>query len=231
MPIPSKRVMSSSTSRPAKSSKTVVSRKPKYNNVVSNIVKVPRGAFPVRMQNTLRYVEEVQISCNAVGYGGYVFSTLGLHDPNTTGTGHQPMYYDQMIPIYNHYTVLYSTFKGTIVRGSVAGDVNAVFSMDDDADANATSYTTVAERAGAVLSHGDPSQGAYPTGKLYYNAATVFGPNPTSIDKLIGTAGANPSEGHFFMIQVEGPPNGTVNLVVEINYTAVWSELKSVTGS
>lgn len=41
----------------------------------------------------------------------YVYTTNGLYDPNTTGIGHQPTGFDQLMALYNEYVVIGSTIK------------------------------------------------------------------------------------------------------------------------
>jgi len=44
---------------------------------------------------------------------GYVFNLNSLHDPNTSGVGHQPTGFDQLIAIYEQllFTVSNTVFK------------------------------------------------------------------------------------------------------------------------
>ena len=37
---------------------------------------------------------------------GYIFSANGLYDPDITGVGHQPVGFDQMGQMFDHYTVI-----------------------------------------------------------------------------------------------------------------------------
>ena len=222
-----------SSSRPVSRSKRskVGYRSNQKKRVATNYapVTISRYPFPLRMQNVLKYVEEVQLSIDGSGYGQYIFSTNGMFDPNTTGTGHQPMYFDQMYAIYNHYHVIKSKMNATITRMSVAGDVNAVIVIDDDATTGATKYRTLAERTGAVTWTAFPAAGVSPTKTKYWNAAYTFGGNTIDNPQLQGTSATNPAEQSHFVIGVEAADaaTGTVNVLVEIYYTAVWSELWS----
>lgn len=53
----------------------------------------------------LRYVEEVTLNPPGTATT-YNFSCNSLYDPNTTGIGHQPLMYDMMATLYDHYIVL-----------------------------------------------------------------------------------------------------------------------------
>jgi len=59
--------------------------------------------FPVRTKKMLRYSDSFQVATGAFVAGNYVYSANGLYDPNITGTGHQPMGFDQIMLYYNHY--------------------------------------------------------------------------------------------------------------------------------
>lgn len=194
-------------------------------------VRIYGAPLPLRLRNTMRYHEEIQLVTDAVGYSGYVFSANGMYDPNLTGVGHQPMYFDQLAAIYNHYTVQTSKITATVVRSGVGGhDVQAVIILDDDGNASATSYNTLAERTGAVSWSCAPPDSLAGRTK-YYNAQRVFGGNGVDNTLLRGSDSANPSEMSTYIIAVSGPSTSTVNVTVHIEYDVIWSELKSLSGS
>lgn len=68
------------------------------------------NSFPMGMslKRKLRYFER-NISLDP-GVGGiiacYTYSLNGLYDPNITGAGHQPMGFDQIMLMYNNFTVI-----------------------------------------------------------------------------------------------------------------------------
>lgn len=53
----------------------------------------------------LNYVQNIIIN-PGVAIGSYVFRGNSLYDPDYTGGGHQPMYFDEYSAIYNKYRVL-----------------------------------------------------------------------------------------------------------------------------
>ena len=53
----------------------------------------------------LKYVEAVVLQSVAGAVGRNVFSPQNMFDPNNTGTGHQPMFWDQFTPLYGKYKV------------------------------------------------------------------------------------------------------------------------------
>lgn len=60
--------------------------------------------LPDRIFTSLKYNEVVQWNPGAVS-GNYQFNINSLFDPNRTGTGHQPMLYDQYSAFFNRYKV------------------------------------------------------------------------------------------------------------------------------
>lgn len=73
------------------------------------------GAFPSSKIVKLKYNEYIPISSNTSGtvISQYRFNCNSLYDPNQSGTGHQPLYYDTYAGLYNHYLVLGSRIKVT----------------------------------------------------------------------------------------------------------------------
>lgn len=68
----------------------------------SNVKAV--GPFPPLVNRTFRYNDYWSATEAATGTGVfYAMSTSALNDPNSTGVGHQPMYYDQMFSATGPY--------------------------------------------------------------------------------------------------------------------------------
>lgn len=81
----------------------------KYNNGVAatSLLSADHKILSASKIVTMRYSEQFTIDASALDVpGSYIFSANGLHDPNITGTGHQPRGYDQLMAMYRHYEVL-----------------------------------------------------------------------------------------------------------------------------
>jgi len=84
-------------------------------------VRRPIGGFPNSKTVSLRYVDNFALNPGtAPSTANYVFRVNNLHDPDYTGVGHQPMYFDNYKAIYSRYRVN----KATITF--VALDTHAV---------------------------------------------------------------------------------------------------------
>ncbi len=71
------------------------------NTIVDSFLPI----FPNIAVRKLRYATANIITTTSGVLNTHVFSLNGLYDPDYTGTGHQPMGFDQMMPFYNHYHV------------------------------------------------------------------------------------------------------------------------------
>ena len=75
------------------------------------------NGFPPLMKVDLHYESLVTLMPGAA-VASYVFRGNSLFDPDYTGTGHQPRYYDQLTPIYGRYKVLRSAITVEMINGS-----------------------------------------------------------------------------------------------------------------
>lgn len=65
------------------------------------------SGFPASQMVKLRYVQEISLDPGVSGsVASYVFRGNSLFDPDYTGTGHQPMLFDQYSAVYSTYQVL-----------------------------------------------------------------------------------------------------------------------------
>lgn len=86
-----------------KGKKRVPRKRQNKKGPVTTIVKQP--GFTDSMYVKLKYAEEVRIYDAASPSMVYSWRGNSLFDPNYTGTGHQPMYFDQYSLVYEKYRV------------------------------------------------------------------------------------------------------------------------------
>lgn len=202
--------------------------------VVSKIprpMKVSGSYLPVLLQSTLKYTAEVQFATDGSGFGYYQFSCNGLYDPDTTGVGHQPLGFDQLMAIYNHYHVVASKMKVTGIRTGATNNLITTVYIDDDTTVSASTVETMAERPGARTVTSWPAEGLFKSATIAYNAQAMFGGETFGNDSLQGTVSANPTEGAFYTIGCSASGSSNVDYFVEITYDCIFSELKSLSGS
>lgn len=80
------------------------------------IQSMPFFGYKVRKQ--LNYYSSGVIVSGVSTANAYVFSANGMFDPDISGTGGQPMSFDQAMTFFNHYTVHRSTIKVTFMSDS-----------------------------------------------------------------------------------------------------------------
>lgn len=197
------------------------------------------NGFPKMLQMTHRYVESVRIAAPATGtVGKYLFSCNGMYDPNRTGTGHQPMYFDQLAALYNHYTVTSSrirvefTFENSAINSA---NIFGVY-LEDDSTVTPTSIQDFAEQSTAICATRSASLNVnLPVIKHSWNAKKAFGGEPLSDPNLQGTSGADPTEQQYYAVFSSdinvAVANTAIWYTVYIEYTATWQELKNVLSS
>lgn len=220
-------------------------RKSKSKQAHVNIFKPYRlmgnTPLPQSFITKLKYAESFSINPAVAAVGVYSFRANDLYDPNYTGAGHQPNGFDQIMALYNHFTVIGSTIKFTV---AVRADDNNPFIMgvhldDDIALTDPGSVTAVTEqpRTNRKIV---PKPEAATTKDLEVNksfgAKQFFGVNAiVSESNYRGNASASPSEIAMYHCFI-GPMDLTTDLAeykcfVEIEYTAVFTEPKDLNQS
>lgn len=186
------------------------------------------GPWPLQKSCQLVYSDIVRLTLTT-GRGIFSFSANGLYDPYITGTGHQPMYFDQLMAIYNHYVVTGARFELQAVDAS-ADILCSVYQDDDTTQTNEAEYA--AERPGAsavVIKTGQQS----PLLTSWFSAYKTFGPNVLNNELFRGNSSANPTEQSYFAVSVFDPllASDSYDFWVKITYTATFTELKTISGS
>lgn len=188
----------------------------------------------LRHRARLRYVD-MWFSSGAFGSGTpglYVFSANGLFDPDFTGTGHQPMGFDQLMAFYKHYTVLRSRITVWFNNTESVYPVSVAIAVQDTSSGLSV-YPCILEAGNVVsASLSGPQNGSQTSGlPTKLTQVVTIGrfqsvPNPLDDDTLRGTASANPATAVYFAIYFNagGTVTGAVDFAVELDYDAVFTE-------
>lgn len=168
--------------RPVSARRSVRSRKPRAKRVTrksySNGSTMTAGritglsrqdfGFPDTLRTKLHYCDVVQLAASAGAPGIYQFRMNSLFDPDYTGTGHQPQWFDQLAAVYATYRVYAAKITATFVPNKVA-----------DIEANDTGPYLV----GITTRGGNPAFGAATYGAILEDGNSV---NDIIVDKQGG---------------------------------------------
>lgn len=203
--------------------------------------RIPRGVgltgtgFPKQLRTKLRYVESGSITTAAGFPGTHQWTCNGLFDPNITGTGHQPMYFDQLAAIYNHYTVLKSKITVYMINTASTNAFGGLYIEDDTTITPTRSDSMCEQNSSAFRMISSVGQATNPVVfTKSWDAVQAFGPNPLANDNLQGSSAANPTEQQYYTVftgDIAASAVTSVNLLVVIEYETVWDELKNIVGS
>jgi len=196
------------------------------------------------MQTKLRYVTSVVANISGSAAGTRIFAANGLYDPDITGTGHQPMGFDQFAGIYERYLVLHSKLViKNLAPGAAANAAPVAIGVLLSKDAS-IAYPSV----DALMEQG---QSKYILGScnhwIYSDAGTIrskkYDPrsffavvDPQDIQDEIGAVvTSNPSSLAYFNIWYGQTPSGvdaaSLTITVEIEYTCLFDKIREVAQS
>jgi len=211
--------------------------------VVRNKTSVNLGqGFPKKMTFTHKYMDTESLLCTAGALDIQSFHCNGMFKPNQTNTGHQPMFYDQMAALYNHYTVIGSKISIKIMPGSTTQAASCIgIFINDDATVTPTEIRSLNENTTSRYKFLPIGVNNTTTLTKKWSAKKIFGGSilaNVDLEGLGGNAsgvgGTNPTEQSLFSIYM-APLDAvsTVSAFIEcsITYIAVWKELKDLTGS
>lgn len=188
--------------------------------------------FPPKIQVKHRYVEAIGLAAVAGGVSTQLFRCNGMFDPNYSGTGHQPLYFDQLSAVYDHFTVLKSYLKLTVSTTSTTPQIVTCF-INDDTTVTPSGIEARMEQSSAKsvqITAGEGPKTMY----ISWDAYKTFGGSILGNDNLQGSAAADPTEQSLFTISAQCASFDTATTVIgtaEIVYVAVWDEIRDIASS
>lgn len=188
------------------------------------------GFKAVRYRAKLTYYDTISLTTGTGAAGVYVYSANGLYDPDITGTGHQPMTFDQLMLSFEHYCVMNAKMTANFRNPSTSYTLSSSISL------NAGSATVTNEQA--LVENGlivrdrlalSPSDDSVKTLSMPINLSKYGSvPSIMSDPEHHGTISANPTEQAYFQLSVWTPDTVTsisgVTVEVYIEYDAWFFE-------
>lgn len=211
-----------------------------YRKTLRNIPRgLPTGQLPLPQVLKTRMAYHARLSRTPAAVdalGVYVIDASSLYDPDYTGVGHQPMGYDQIAPMYDHWFVngakISVTFANAITPSSqtpmivgISGQ-NVVTPLTDPSH-----YIELPNCKHGVIGY----EGVKTLTNTYSPKLNMGVSNPADAERLHGTQAANPSDNWFWHIFVSNANPGVqgvqVAIDVTVEYTATFIEPKQLAQS
>jgi hypothetical protein len=176
--------------------------------------------FPASVVKTLRYSSNTGILTSTSGaVATYVFRANDCFDPDFTGTGHQPMGFDQMMVFYNHFCVRKARIKCTF--RSITGIQSTACIRIDASSTPLTVIDQIIEFGGLVMTELNRTDvfGSLKTLELSLDVANLQGLSPSALSadpSLRGSAAASPTEITYFHVAIWDSNAVTNTVLVDI---------------
>lgn len=197
--------------------------------------------FPDELVTTLRYADVITLTSAVGAVAINAFRMNSLFDPDFTGTGHQPYYFDQLAALYNSYTVIKSNLKvqfsliaNAIATTQPSGPCIVGIATDDDATLVATA-STLLEIPGSKSTFLNNALGGNNVKTISVDYIPERDLGLSSEDDTVGAAvGSNPSQVWYGVpyISETGLASPTsVNLKIDMTFQVRFRRLKNPAGS
>lgn len=203
------------------------------------------GGFPDSVQVKLRYVSFIRLNASPATPDQHLFRCLSVFDPDLTGVGHQPMYFDQWSGIYTKYTVKGAKCKMSWMPGSgnlgnsTAGLWGIYVSTNTTGINVFTDTTGILEannssnmRIAGILNSGLTNPSKQATVSKYFSTRKFFGiTDPNDGNAYSAETGTNPQQEAYFccyQADINGNDPGAQEYYVEIDYIVEFRDRRPI---
>ncbi len=193
------------------------------------------AGFPQEYKTTLRYKEAINLDPTAGQFKTYLYRANGLYDPNYTGTGHQPMGYDNLAAMYSHYCVTKSRMKLTQITAPANPVCFGVLVSDQNGSSGP--WPAVTEQNPNIVQYLMPTQGSLSklVVKKEWDLLKMTGVRDGISSGYSSAVGADPSDTQYFIIFLQALDQSTdvaaMWYVVEIEYEVTFTVRKEMVSS
>lgn len=204
--------------------------------------RLPALGFPKRKLVRLKYCDTINLDPSLSGIAYNYYRCNGMYDPDASLGGHQPLFFDQYMAGYDHFTVIGSKIKVTPCNPTTANIIPVQYGVTIDDD-GVFSYSTSDQIIESNQGRYFKLAGAENTPQTRYSNSLVrkwsarkFFGSKSIIGKAEykGTASGDPLEQAYYGVWVGSVANtdgGNIYLTIELEYIAVLTEPKYVAPS
>lgn len=217
------------------SRKRYTTKKPTKRAVIPRDMVVFGKGFPKKALVSHTYLTSHTMTCTSGAMNIRYFRANGMYDPDHTGTGGQPLYFDQLTAVYRHFQVIGSKIT---IRWSQSSTANIAFRvgcfLNDDTSASSSTYDQLGEQSSAKVSHLGPGSDKVLTMTNHFSTKKIFGKMSTGADSLKGSVSADPTEQALYTLffqPIDQVTTQNINFTCKIEYLAIWSELQDMARS
>jgi len=186
--------------------------------------------FPDRFGTVLKYVQQNALSNATPSPPAQVFNLNSCYDPDNTGGGHQPSYWDVLTLIYSRYYVAATKMD---VEFSNYSTTRGIIGAVSYSDANIATDTTLQQREGKYTKRINLGcLTARSTGMVrmpWMTTSRIMGMKFTEADdNMYAGVGSNPSDLSFGIIRVisdDVTDNANVSIITTIYFKVFMKDL------
>ena len=192
--------------------------------------------FPDRIVTRLRYDNAGAMTTTSGSIAKQVWAMNSCFDPDVTGGGHQPLYFDQFSTIYDQYAVIKSKVIVRMSQDAAAAVPVVAGIVGDDDGSTSTTFATLMEKSHGTsrilgLGGGGHDQVLF---KAKFDCRKHLTIDPFTSESYKTSIGSNPTEAYDVLqwgLSIDGTTTQTWHYIVEIHYTVLFTELKDVSQS
>lgn len=208
-----------------------------YKKKRSATIRRAPGLLGKKFRQPFRYVDRISLDPTGIAAATYSFRANSLYDPDFTGVGHQPIGFDQLMPFYEHYTVIAARIKCTFICKSAAATQCAIVGIETNSGSTpTTAINDIYEQGNSskkIMTCATAGQKVTVTRKL--SVGKFLSQKVMQEDANAGTATSNPSElifFHLFATNTDGSTDiAAMDVLVELDQIAILHEPKPLGGS
>lgn len=216
-----------------------VKARPKTLSIIDNSANPTKGlyvprSFPQYTRVWLTYCDSKELDASA-GVPVYtLFSCNNVYDPDTSGTGHQPLGFDQYSGLYTTYKVIKSNIRvDWVCSGGSSSLSQTIVGSRITRTSNVLGLTTTQD---GIREHPGNyqicSQEERASTMSYWNIKAVDRLDPQKMSALINTG---PDQEEYYLLWASGltasQDPSSVRAIVTIRYLVEFSEPKELAGS
>lgn len=174
--------------------------------------------FPTKIITILRYIESYPLTSTSGGVGTQIMRMNGPFDPDLTGVGHQPMYWDRYNQIYQSYRVLGSRLTATMSGNNLSTSAQGPWHFGINGSTASTSMGTSARNR---MEQNDGistlfNQQSTPVTLSYAYSPEIKLGRPAGDDTVGAFVSTNPTTQYFAHVWVADAGGFTSSVLVKV---------------